>query len=117
MNPRGKGRRHGRGRMHGPKGPGRPISFKNVKEPIFKQFLPVVPSNLIEEVNKEPIFLYYDELEAMKLVDHENITQEQAGVRMQVSRGTIWRLVQSARSKILSSILEGRPLYIIPREY
>jgi len=101
--------------MRGPKGPGRPFSFKNVDEPIFKQFLPVVPPELVDKVSREPIFLFYDELQAIKLVDHENLTQEQAGIRMQVSRGTIWRLVQSGRTKILSSILEGRPLYIIPR--
>ena len=66
-------------------------------------------------MNKNPIFLYYEELEAIKLVDYENLSQEQAGIQMKVSRGTIWRLVQSGRFKILSSILEGRPLYIIPR--
>ena len=116
MNPRGKRRRHGKDRVWQGKGPGRPISFKNVKKPIFTQFLPVVPPNLIDKVNKNPIFLYYDELEAIRLVDHENLTQEQAGVAMEGSRGTIWRLVQSARSNILTSILEGQALYIIPRE-
>ncbi len=116
MNPRGKRRRFGKNRIWQGKGPGRPISSKNVKEPTFKQFLPVIPPNLIEKVNKNPIFLYYDELEATRLVDHENLTQEQAGVEMGVSRGTIWRLVQSARTKILTSILEGQALYIIPRE-
>ncbi len=110
--------RRGRGRGKGPKfrrGPGRPLTFKSVDEPTFKQFLPVVPPELVEKVNKNPIYLFYDELEATKLVDFENLTQEQAGTKMQVSRGTIWRLVQSARFKLLSSILEGRPLYIIPR--
>ena len=115
MNPRGKRRRRGKNKLGFGKGPGRPKSFKNVETPIFKQFLPVVPPHLIEKVNKDPIFLYYDELEAIKLVDYKNLTQEQGGIKMQVSRGTIWRLVQSARTKILTSILEGRALYIVPR--
>lgn len=116
LNPRGKRRRYGKNGNWHKKGPGRPISFKNIQEPIFKQFLPVVPPNLIDKVDKSPIFLFYDELEAIKLVDYVNLTQEQAGDKMQVSRGTIWRLVQSARRKILNSILEGRALYITPRK-
>ena len=115
LNPRGKGKRFGRGRRGGPRGPGRPLSNKKVEEPVFKQFLPVVPPNLIGQINQEPLFLYYDELEAIKLVDYDNLTQENAGIQMKVSRGTIWRLVQSGREKILASILEGRPLYIVPR--
>ena len=115
MNSRGKRRRRGKGVEWVRKGPGRPLSFKNVKEPTFKQFLPVIPPNLIDKVSKTPIFLYYDELEAIRLVDHENLTQEEAGAKMQISRGTIWRLVQDARTKILTSILEGRALYIVPR--
>jgi predicted DNA-binding protein (UPF0251 family) len=33
-------------------------------------------------------------------VDLEGLSQEEAGERMGVSRGTAWRLVQSARKKI-----------------
>ncbi len=31
---------------------------------------------------------------------------------MGVSKGTIWRLVQSARKKIAQALSEGRPLFI-----
>jgi predicted DNA-binding protein (UPF0251 family) len=32
---------------------------------------------------------------------------------MSISRGTIWRLVQSARRKTSQALSEGRPIYIV----
>lgn len=52
------------------------------------------------------------ELEAMRLVDLEGLSQEQAGTKMGISRGTIWRLVKSARSKVAQALTEGRPITI-----
>jgi len=53
-----------------------------------------------------------EELEALRLVDLEGLSQDEAGARMGVSRGTIWRLLQSARKKVARSLTEGRPLFI-----
>jgi predicted DNA-binding protein (UPF0251 family) len=64
--------------------------------------------------NLEPIFLEMAELEAFRLVDLEGLSQEEAGQRMRISRGTVWRLVQSARRKTAQAISEGRPLRIAP---
>jgi predicted DNA-binding protein (UPF0251 family) len=61
----------------------------------------------------EPIFLEMAELEAFRLVDLEGLSQEEAGQRMGVSRGTIWRLVQGARKKTAQALSEGRPLRIV----
>ena len=52
------------------------------------------------------------ELEAFRLVDMEGLSQEEAGQKMGISRGTIWRLVQSARKKVAQALSEGRPIYI-----
>ncbi|TXT55406.1 MAG: hypothetical protein BAJATHORv1_40317 [Candidatus Thorarchaeota archaeon] len=60
----------------------------------------------------EQIFLDAAEFEAIKLVDYDGMYQEQAGQIMGVSRGTIWRFLQSGRSKIVQSILEARPLVL-----
>jgi predicted DNA-binding protein (UPF0251 family) len=62
--------------------------------------------------NSEPVFIETAELEAIRLVDMEGLSQEEAGQRMSVSRGTIWRLVQSARKKTAQALTEGRPLRI-----
>jgi predicted DNA-binding protein (UPF0251 family) len=60
-----------------------------------------------------PIALEPAELEALRLVDLEGLSQEQAGTKMGVSRGTIWRLVKSARRKVAQALTEGRPLTIV----
>ena len=61
----------------------------------------------------EPIFIDRAELEALRLVDLERLSQEQAGQRMGVSRGTVWRLLQSARRKTAQALVEGKPLQIV----
>ena len=59
------------------------------------------------------IFIDRAELEALRLVDLEGLSQEEAGQRMGVSRGTVWRLLQSARRRTAQALTEGRPLQIV----
>jgi predicted DNA-binding protein (UPF0251 family) len=59
-----------------------------------------------------PILIEPAEVEALRLVDLEGLSQEQAGTKMGVSRGTIWRLLQSARRKVAQALTEGKPLTI-----
>ena len=101
-------RRRGRGRPFKPR-------FVGVI-PQIKQFIPVIPPSVHSHTVLEPVFLTYDEYEALRLIDYEGLTQEEAGVRMGVSRGTIWRLVQSARRKVISALVEGREIRIIPTD-
>ena len=63
-------------------------------------------------MNPEPIYIEPAELEALRLVDLEGLSQEEAGERMGVSRGTVWRLIQSARKKTTQALMEGRPISI-----
>ena len=63
--------------------------------------------------NLEPVFIEFAEVEAFRLVDMEGLSQEEAGQRMSISRGTIWRLVQSARRKTSQALSEGRPIHIV----
>jgi predicted DNA-binding protein (UPF0251 family) len=58
----------------------------------------------------EIIELGLDELEAMRLCDLDGKQQEEAAEAMGVSRGTIQRLLQSGREKLLTSITEGQAL-------
>ena len=53
------------------------------------------------------IDLYRDELEVLKLCDREGLTQEEAGKRMGVSRGTIQRIITIARKKTAEALSEG----------
>ncbi|MEM2849481.1 MAG: DUF134 domain-containing protein [Candidatus Bathyarchaeia archaeon] len=76
--------------------------------PSVNNFTPDPPRSL------EPVFLEFAELEAFRLVDLEGLSQEEAGRRMGVSRGTVWRLVQRARRKTAQALCEGRPIHIVP---
>ena len=51
-----------------------------------------------------------DELEALKLCDKEGLFQEQAGEKMGVSRGTVQRILASARTKVAEALVEGAAL-------
>ena len=63
--------------------------------------------------NLAPILIDRAELEAFRLVDLEGLSQEEAGTKMGISRGTVWRLLQSARRKTAQALTEGRPLQIV----
>jgi RNA polymerase sigma factor (sigma-70 family) len=58
----------------------------------------------------EKIILYRDELEALKLCDLDGLTQEEAGKRMRISRGTVQRILASARKKVASALSECKAL-------
>jgi predicted DNA-binding protein (UPF0251 family) len=59
-----------------------------------------------------PIHLDPDELEVLRLLDMEDLSQEEAGNRMGISRGTIWRVQKRARIKIIQALIEGRKLFL-----
>ncbi len=63
-----------------------------------------------------PVTLMPDELEALRLVYLEDMTQEEAAQRMGVSRGTIWRLLESGRKKLISAIINLYPIEISSTE-
>lgn len=60
----------------------------------------------------EIIQLAHDELESLHLCDGEGKTQEEAGVCMGVSRGTVQRLLSSARSKVARALVGHKALAI-----
>jgi predicted DNA-binding protein (UPF0251 family) len=59
----------------------------------------------LRELSK--VYLYHDELEALRLCDYEGLFQEQAGEQMGVSRGTVQRTLTSARKKIAQALSTG----------
>jgi len=63
-------------------------------------------------MESDEIYLDLAEAEVLRLVDIEGMYQEQAGQAMGVSRGTIWRLLASARKKVAQSLYDGRTLVI-----
>jgi len=65
-----------------------------------------------EPVEKEPIYIMPDELEALRLVYLEGLTQEEAAKKMNISRGTLWRALSSGRRKLVQALVEVRPIVI-----
>ncbi|MFX1509388.1 MAG: DUF134 domain-containing protein [Promethearchaeota archaeon] len=92
----------GRGR------PPKPVSLGQV--PAQTSFIPT------EIKNSNPLHLYASELEAMRLVDKDSLEQKDAGKKMGVSRGTVWRLLQSGRKKVITALTESRPLIIVVKD-
>ncbi|MGD9558795.1 MAG: DUF134 domain-containing protein [Mangrovibacterium sp.] len=60
----------------------------------------------------EQIMLFFEEYESIKLLDYDNLTQEEAAVCMNVSRPTLTRIYESARNKVARSMVEGKDLII-----
>jgi len=95
------GKRHRRGRRgRFPK----PVTIPNPSK--VEKFIPE------PRTNASPILIEPAEVETLRLVDLQGLSQEQAGTEMGVSRGTIWRLLQNARRKVAQALTEGRPLTI-----
>jgi predicted DNA-binding protein (UPF0251 family) len=61
----------------------------------------------------ECVILNIDELEAMKFCDFENMNQVEASEKMQVSRGTIQRLLYSGRKKVVDALINSKAIEII----
>lgn len=60
----------------------------------------------------ERVALKVEELEALRLVDLEDLTQEEAAARMGISRKTLWNDLQSARKKVISALVNGYAIHI-----
>lgn len=62
--------------------------------------------------NAESVNLTYDEYEVIRLLDYMHLTQEECARRMVISRPTVTRIYNEARSKIADMLVNGKPLVI-----
>lgn len=92
-------------------GPGRPPKPRLISFSPFKlTFIPYDEGG--NPINNEPLKLTPDEVEALRLVYFEGLTQEEAARKMGVSRGTLWRSLSNGRRKLIQAIIEKRPIVI-----
>lgn len=79
-------------------------------EPVFRAFN-------VDENEKEPITLFVDEFEVIRLVDFEKRTHEQCARQMLISRTTVTEIYEKARYKIADALVNGKPLLIAGGHY
>lgn len=79
----------------------RDLKFK----PQFKSFAPL-------GIESESIVLLHEEIEAIFLMDYQNLYQEDAALSMGVSRTTLSRIIKSARTKVATALINGKRLNI-----
>jgi len=71
-----------------------------------------IPLSMLEEV-----VLTVDEFEAIRLADLEGLYQEQAAEKMNVSRQTFGRIIESAHKKVADALVGGKALKIEGGEF
>jgi predicted DNA-binding protein (UPF0251 family) len=76
------------------------------------EYLPVKKLLPIPQKSSEIVYLDSAELEALRLIDLQKLSLEEAGREMNVSRNTVWRLARNAREKIIHAIIEGKQIFI-----
>ncbi len=87
----------------------RPRNCRRVgRKPASNYFKPRgIPLSALELVN-----LTFDELEAIRLADLDGMYQEEAAEKMNVSRQTFGRIIESAHKKIADALVNGKALSI-----
>ena len=73
------------------------------------------PNEYSQPANTIVLKIY--ELEALRLVDLEDLTQEEASAMMGVSRKTLWNDLQKARKKVVNALINGYQIRIQGNEH
>jgi predicted DNA-binding protein (UPF0251 family)/phage FluMu protein Com len=87
----------------------RPICLRRVRcFPESNYFKPRgIPLSMLEE-----IILTVDEFEAIRLADFEGLYQEKAAKKMNISRQTFGRIIESGHKKVAEALIKGKALKI-----
>ncbi|RNI07156.1 MULTISPECIES: DUF134 domain-containing protein [Methanohalophilus] len=88
---------------------GRPKCPRRIRaEPNIMCFKPCgIPRSEVEVVE-----LAFEELEAIRLVDVDELTQEEAALEMGISRRAFWEELKNARKKVARALVEGQAIDI-----
>lgn len=90
----------------------RPCKRRRVcMKPNYVEFLSV------GSVSKEKVNLTVDEFECLRLLDYEQITQEECAKKMNIARTTVTSIYQDARYKLMDAIINGKKVEISGGNY
>jgi len=81
-----------------------------------------LPDNIIQErayerLEPNSICLTINEIEIIRLIDLENLTQQEAAAQLGVSRKTLWNDLQRCRRKVAHALVHGHPICVAGGEY
>ena len=65
----------------------------------------------------EPVVLFFEEYESLRLLDYMGMTQAEAANEMAVSRPTLTRIYEKARRTIAAALCEGKAIFIEGGDY
>ncbi len=74
-------------------------------KPKYRHFLPKNSSG-------ESILLLHEEIEALWLIDYQDMYQEDAAKKMDISRPTLSRIIKKARNKVAAALIGGKEIII-----
>lgn len=87
---------------------GRPKKYRIVKvDPKISHFSPRGKPGRPDEVE-----IKMDEFEALRLADHQGLSQEEAAVSMRISQQTFSRILKKARRNIARALITGSTIKI-----
>ena len=79
--------------------------------PAVREFAPSQPGRAA------PVELLVEEFEALRLIDHQGLSQQQCSRMMGVSRATVQQIYDRARRLLAKALVEGAPLVIGGGDY
>ena len=62
--------------------------------------------------NNSAIIMTIDEYETLRLIDYENLMQEEAAKKLNVARTTTQAIYSTARKKVSTALVEGKDIII-----
>jgi len=86
-----------------------PRPFRRRRVGFSTNFFNFVPRGIR---NFDEVILAVDEAEAIKLIDIEEMEQEKAAKKMQISQPTFSRILKTARKKVSDAIINGKAIKI-----
>ena len=85
----------------------RPMRCRRIERlPVYRSFSPD------DITTAENLQMTVDEFEALRLLDHEGLTQEACASRMNIARTTVTAIYDSARKKVVDALVNGKRLLI-----
>ncbi len=66
----------------------------------------------IPMINLKETLLSFEELEAIRLIDNENLEQTKVAKKMKISQSTLSRLLKTGRKKLANALVNGKAIKI-----